>query len=546
MGQSYNMKLGLGIFVLLTAFALSVVAAWFSITGMVALFSASAIGVIAMMTGLEFGKLVASGVLKMNWDNRNFNWVIKGYLLAAIATLMVITSIGIYGYLSAGHLEQKAPLAGLTVQAQQLEVRLAQRNDENTRIQQRMSQIDQNVAVFLRNDQGSKGLAASSRLSGESARLQTQLDANNAEINRLNEQLVPLKMQTSEVEAKLGPVKYVAALFGWDDTEAAVRLVIIIIMVAFDPLAVVLMLTALILIREWHEDRKPTLVQDGNASGVMQPLGDYRPDPAAEPFKSAIWKLNEEHPGVFDDEKEEDMSKSTGCVFKDIDVACRDEDCRICPEHVTVDVSPVEEKATEWPIEPDHRELIENPIITQQAENIARLASEVAKLEAELGAAKSYTAEQENEIIRSQTETINRMQKELGEARDALVTLDNLSAEYEALKENADHEIVVLQSRLDDAKEEIENWKTIAHAEFQRAYEWFERDRRAEPMEREDLLNLLEENPSIIDEIEELVEEDVEQELTDRQKLLDLLERDPTLINDMAEIIASSIVGPKG
>jgi hypothetical protein len=433
----------------------------------------------------------------MNWDNPNFNWVIKGYLFAAIATLMIITSIGIYGYLSAGHLEQKAPLAGLTVQSQQLEVKLAQLNSENQRIQQRMGQIDQNVAVFLKNDQASKGLAASSRLSGESAKLQTQLDANNAEINKLNEQLVPLKMQTSEVEAKLGPVKYVAALFGWEDTEAAVRLVIIIIMVAFDPLAVVLMLTALILIREWSDERKPkpadepeqpepeqpepeqVVPRDAHATGSMQAFATRRP------FKEAL---------VVDAEGEETPNTA---------------------------------------------------IIAEQEENIARLADEITKLEAELSAVKSYSVEQESEIIRSQTETIDRMKKELGDARDALVTLDNLSAEYEALKGNADHEIVVLQSRLAEAEQEIESWKNIAHAEFQRAYEWFERDRRAEPMERADLLDLLEENPSIIDEIEELVEEDVEQELSDRQKLLDLLERDPTLINDMAEIIASTITGSK-
>lgn len=528
------MKLGLGIFVLLTAFALSVVAAWFSITGMVALFSASAVGVIAMMTGLEFGKLVASGVLKMNWDNRNFNWVIKGYLLVAIATLMVITSIGIYGYLSAGHLEQKAPLAGLTVQAQQLEVKLAQKENENKRIEARLSQIDENVSVFLKNDQATKGLAATSRLSGESSRLQKQLDANNAEINKLNEQLVPLKMKTSEVEAKLGPVKYVAALFGWQDTEAAVRLVIIIIMIAFDPLAVVLMLTALILIREWSSERKPKLVKE---------------DPR--------------------DDEEPDVTPSCGCVFKDLEIACQNPTCRICPEHVVMDVSPRERVAVwskdlpdEWAealenatfdhLDPALDELMEDDsgsdsdeIITQQAENIARLASEVAKLEAELAAVKTYSVEQESDIIVSQTETINRMKKELDEAQNAVVMLDSLSAEYVEHKENAEIEIEHLRTKLDEAEAEIEHWKDIAHKEFQRAYEWFERDRRGAPMEREELLALLEKNPSIVDEIEDIVEGDVAEQLSDRQKLLDLLERDPTLINDMAEIIASTITGPK-
>lgn len=255
------MKLASAMIVFLTAGIISLIAAYMSVIGMGALFAAGGFTVVLMMSSLEFGKLVASGWLKVNWNNPNVNRIHKFYLTSAVGVLMLITSIGIYGFLSAGHLEQKAPLAGLEVQSQQLEVKIAQNISENERLERRLNQIDQNIAVFLNNDQASRGLSASRSLKAERDRLQKQVDDNNNEINELNEQLIPLKMQTSEVEAKLGPVKYVAALFGWTETESAVRFVILVLMFAFDPLAVVLLLSAMITINEWYKERAPKLVR---------------------------------------------------------------------------------------------------------------------------------------------------------------------------------------------------------------------------------------------------------------------------------------------
>lgn len=547
------MKLALGIFVLLTALALSVVAAWFSIVGMVALFSASAVGVIAMMSGLEFGKLVASGVLKMNWSNPNFNRVLKSYLFISVGVLMLITSIGIYGYLSAGHLEQKAPLAGLEVKTGQIEVKVAQLDAENKRIEQRLDQIDKNIGVFLEHDQASKGLAASNRLSRERDELQAKLDENNEQINGLTEELVPLKMESSEVEAKLGPVKYVAALFGWDDTAAAVRLVILIIMFAFDPLAVVLMLSALIILKEWHTERR-------------------------KPEDEAVEEIA--------------ISHSSGCVFNDLDTTCQNPTCRVCPEGIILYVSNIdpdpeetvedeeEEMVNEWVQEPDHRAIVENEVIERQAARITQLQDELARamehaeniteragegfaqqanaiesIRAELKetqkelARREYSSREEYAIVDSQKQTIAAMMGEI----------QNLSNEIEGVRKKGEEDVSALSEyaqqlagEAEIAKTERDHWKEVAGKEFQRAYELFEQNHQAEitavaeakEIDRETLLKLLEDNPSIVSEIEELVEGDVEMEMSDRQKLLDLLERNPAIINDMAEIFAGQITAP--
>lgn len=247
------MKLFTALLVLLTSFVISGVAGYYSIVGMMALFAASALPVAIMMGSLEFAKLVASGWLKFNWSNRAVNFLHKTYLTAAVVVLMAITSIGIYGFLSAGHLEQQAPLSGLALQAEQLERQIAQREAENVRLEKRLNQIDAITDKTLDGD-ARRGLRASERQKRERIAIQAQIDENYQEINALNDKLVPLKQQTNTVEAKLGPIKYFAKFVGLED-ESAVQIIIGMIMLVFDPLAVILMLSGLITFAEWREER---------------------------------------------------------------------------------------------------------------------------------------------------------------------------------------------------------------------------------------------------------------------------------------------------
>jgi hypothetical protein len=286
------MKLITGIATLVVAILISVIAGYFSIVGLAALFAARALPVIVMGSVLEIGKLVAATWLKFNWADRGVAWPHKGYLLLATLVLMIITSLGIFGFLSAGHLEQNAPLAGLSIQAQQYQTRLDQTMATNRRIEQRLGQIDTNINAFLTSGAASKGLRASETLKRERADLQTQMDANNAQINDLNTKLAPLKQQSTEVEAKLGPVKYLASAAGYDDPEVAVRLVILLIMIAFDPLAVVLMISGLISLRQWRDERvveAEVVPTEPVAPIVEQPLAaEITPEPEPEPIPATI------------------------------------------------------------------------------------------------------------------------------------------------------------------------------------------------------------------------------------------------------------------
>ena len=243
-----------GILTIFTALAISSVAAWFSISGLGALFEATFWGVVIMAAWLEIGKIVATKWVHANWKNKEISRVFKSLLCVFVFTLMIITSLGIYGYLSKGHLEQSAPKAGIEVQIQQLETMKVQKEEENNRLIIRMDQINKITDKNLENN-ARRGLQASERQKSELKQIQNQIDENNKQINDLNEKLIPLKLQNNEVEAKLGPIKYVAELFGFKDPEVAVRIVIVLIMLAFDPLALSLFIAGTITLNQ-HRERK--------------------------------------------------------------------------------------------------------------------------------------------------------------------------------------------------------------------------------------------------------------------------------------------------
>lgn len=260
------MKLFSASITLLFAILISIVAAYFSVVGLAALFAATFIPVVIMGSTLEASKLVAAQWLHGNWKNPNVNWLHKTYMTSAVGALMLITSIGIYGFLSKGHLEQEAPLAGIELEVKQREQQIEMLQANNESLKTKLTQLDKSVDAFLANDKASQGLKARARQKAERDSIDKELQANNEKISKLNAEILPLKMKNSEVEAKLGPIKYVAELFGWEDANSAVRLVIMILMFAFDPLAIVMLLSAQITFDELSKEKKARKQKEQDSS----------------------------------------------------------------------------------------------------------------------------------------------------------------------------------------------------------------------------------------------------------------------------------------
>lgn len=241
----------LGIITLLTAFLIAGVAAWFSIAGLMSIFSASALAIAIMAGSLEVGKLVSASWLYRNWGNTGL-WL-KSYLTGAVVVLMLITSLGIFGYLSKAHLDQAVPTGDVTARIEMIDdqIQLEQSNiDANKKALGQMdAQVDQ--ALGRTTDLKGANRAVQIRRQQASERKLLQADITKAQtaMAELRKQRAPIAGELRKVESEVGPIKYIAALIYGDnpDTnllERAVRWMIILLVIVFDPLAVVLLIAA--------------------------------------------------------------------------------------------------------------------------------------------------------------------------------------------------------------------------------------------------------------------------------------------------------------
>ena len=235
---------------LITSLAIAGVAAWYSIVGLMAIFAGAVIPIAIMGAVLEVGKLVTAAWLHQNWKKTSL-WM-KSYLTSAVFLLMVITSLGIFGFLSKAHLEHSIETGGTNeLQIENLERRVATQQRSITDAETVLSQLDSSVQILLDADRvrGRSGaIAVRQAQAEERATLNEEIDNALAAIEKLSGQLTYAKNKQLAIEVEVGPLKYIAELMYGDTAEdyfdEAVRAVIILIIITFDPLAIVLLLAA--------------------------------------------------------------------------------------------------------------------------------------------------------------------------------------------------------------------------------------------------------------------------------------------------------------
>jgi hypothetical protein len=299
---------------LITALTLSGIAAWYSILGLTAIFAAAVLPIIIMGASLEFSKVVVTVWLHRYWDKASL--ALKLYLLPAVLVLALITSMGIFGFLSKAHLDQTVPTGDVAAQVYLIDekIKIERDNIENARtLIKQMDDVVNGITAkgesreITRRDgttyvQSPAELALSTRRSQASdrARLTTEIEQANARIIKLQEEKAPIATQLRKVEAEVGPIKYIAALIYGDEIqndvnalEKAVRWVIILLVLVFDPLALVLIMAALSSYRWEFGDKKikPEPIEDPKYEKDDGPLTDDQieqikesvPEPIQEP-----------------------------------------------------------------------------------------------------------------------------------------------------------------------------------------------------------------------------------------------------------------------
>jgi hypothetical protein len=207
----------------LTAIGLSSIAAYYSVIGLAQIFPGSYWPIILMGSILEAAKLVTVSWLYNNW-NETVRFM-RYYFLVAITLLMLITSMGIFGYLSKAHLDSNIVIGANSVQIKTLE---------------QQEKIAKDRLTYLLQRAGDPATA--------SRKIDTQIQETQAELKRIANEKLPLLTEENKLAAEIGPIKYIAeALYSKDDPDfidKAVRAVIMIIIVVFDPLAVLLLIAA--------------------------------------------------------------------------------------------------------------------------------------------------------------------------------------------------------------------------------------------------------------------------------------------------------------
>jgi hypothetical protein len=217
-------------FTFAAAFLLSAIAGYYSVIGLAAIFMGAFWPVIIMGGSLEFAKLVTASWLYRNWKTAPF--LLKTYLVIAIALLMLITSMGIFGFLAKAHIDS-------TLDAGANAVELKTLNQQQKIADERLNYL----------------LARAKDPSTASNQLDRQIQTTQKELTEINKKRLPLLREENKLVADIGPIKYVADMFfeGEGSVDKAVRLVIFIIMLVFDPLAVLLLIAANISMKKREE-----------------------------------------------------------------------------------------------------------------------------------------------------------------------------------------------------------------------------------------------------------------------------------------------------
>jgi len=288
-----------GLLTLLVALAISTVAAYYSIVGLMAIFAGATTAIAIMGVVLEIGKLVCASWTFQNWKTSPFT--IRSYFIVAVVVLMLITSLGIFGFLSRAHITQSSPTALLVERIERINLKVNQRQTQVSRYQGRLDTLDQALQRYIELGAISKGLSKIGAMDNETNLLKTKISTLETEIDGLTDKKYGLKTELNLAEVEVGPIRYVASMI-YDDVsesqlEEAVRWIIILLIFVFDPLAVVLVIAANISLRDYRRERKMatktvTVMPDLSDKEVIdkENVAEYSDDDGND-FKILTWDM---------------------------------------------------------------------------------------------------------------------------------------------------------------------------------------------------------------------------------------------------------------
>ena len=291
----------LPLLVLVAALSLASTAAYYSVFGISKLFSAQTTAVIIMAGILEASKLITAAYLERFW--KTIHWIRKAYFVLAMIILMGITSLGIYGFLVSAYQETAYKMQAVD---KQVEVQIKKRDrykqqvaeiakeqqDINTQIIELSESLGNNVIQYKDRETGQIITTQSSstrklikqQLESQQARrdsLTVKQDILNDSVTAIDLRVLDLETN-SDVAAEIGPLKYVAGITN-QPTDKVVNWFILLFIIVFDPLAIILLISAnKALAGDGEEESKAERVKAPTPE-PSPPSADPEPSPEPEP-----------------------------------------------------------------------------------------------------------------------------------------------------------------------------------------------------------------------------------------------------------------------
>lgn len=268
------------------ALGLSAVAAYYAVVGLIAIFAAAVIPIAIMGSLLEASKLVVASWLYKNW--KEIPILLKSYFTVALVVLMLLTSMGIFGFLSKAHLDQAIPTGDVQSKLSLIDEKIKTEKENINASRKELSQLDAQLdqTISRTTDQGGTERAIQIRRNQQKDRnrILTEIGSAQTKIAKFNEERAPIASEVRKVEAEVGPIKYIAqVIYGDADTdllEKAVRFVTILIVLVFDPLAVLMLVAANWQMRKDKEIIEPVQEKTWETFFEKPPANDF---PEKEP-----------------------------------------------------------------------------------------------------------------------------------------------------------------------------------------------------------------------------------------------------------------------
>lgn len=376
------------------ALSLSAVAAWYAVAGLVAIFAAATIPIVIMGSLLEAAKLTVASWLYRSW--KEIPLLMKTYFTVALVVLMLLTSMGIFGFLSKAHLDQAIPTgdvaAKLALIDEKIKTEKENINASRKELSQLDSQVDQTIARTTDSAGADRAISIRRGQQKDRARILNEIGQAQAKISKLNEERAPIASEVRKVEAEVGPIKYIAALIydenaDTDTLERAVRIVTIMIVIVFDPLAVLLLVAA-----NWQLRK--------DKEGIIEP--DSNPTLWDSFFKKKPVEIND----VVDIKEEVSVAKVDGM---DYDQTFKEAEETELPE------IKIEEHSKEWEPELYQRRAVKKieydsagrritPILPEEMEQTTKTQSFLNKVQSVFSSTGVKTIEKEVEDLQQSTD----------------------------------------------------------------------------------------------------------------------------------------------